>query len=109
MANHSVVDGKKQGKRIGFRLSDDEYARLLEEAELHGMTFSQLARNRLVGTHITSKIDAQAVAELRRQGGLLKHLAMTMAGTSAFDPAQLRGTLRTINECILKIHSDGTK
>jgi len=109
MANHNVVDGKTQGRRVGFRLSDEEYDRLCEEAALHGMTFSQLGRNRLVGTYVTSKIDAQAIAELRRQGGLLKHLALTVAGTDAFDPIQLRETLKTINACILKIHSDGTK
>ena len=109
MANHSVVEGKKQSKRVAFRLSDEEHDRLTEEAALHGMTFSQLGRNRLVGTHIASKIDAQAVAELRRQGGLLKHLALTMAGTNAFDPVQLRELLSTINGCIQKIHSDGTK
>lgn len=109
MANHSVVVGKTQGKRIAFRLSDDEHARLCEEAALHGMTFSQLGRNRLVGTHVRSKIDAQAISELRRQGSLLKHLASIMSESDAFDPAQFRETLKAINACILRIHADGTK
>ena len=109
MANRKIEESSTHDKRVGCRLTAAEHTRLNAEAQLHGMTLSQLIRHRVVGTQVTSKIDAQAVAELRRQGGLLKHLALTTVGTQAFDPMQLRTTLSEISACILRIHHEGTR
>lgn len=109
MANHKIDETATHGKRVGCRLTDAEHARLVVEASLHGMTLSQLFRDRVVGTAVQSKIDVQAISELRRQGGLLKHLALSTSGTDAFDPAQLRAVLSEISACILRIHSEGTR
>lgn len=72
----NTVDEKdKLTARMGVRFTDEEHQRLLAEADAHGTTVSKLVRAKVIGARITSRVDAKAVAELRRQGGLLKDLA----------------------------------
>ena len=88
--------------RIGVRLSVAEHARLTAEAAAHGVTLSKFVRAKLLGAKITSRIDAQAVAELRRQGGLLKHLASTK---ERVDSEDIRATLDAIKKAVLRLGS----
>lgn len=104
MANKNIEDGKLHAARVGCRLTTEEHQRLTAEAEAHGVTLSQLVRSRIVGTKLASKIDARAIAELRRQGGLLKHLVGE--NKSAFDPADVRQVLQTIKDAILAINHE---
>ncbi|WP_193763274.1 hypothetical protein [Methylorubrum sp. Q1] len=59
-------------KQVGIRLTEEEYERLLGEAQAAGLTLAALTRRRLLGLHITAQVDAQLVSELCRLGGLVK-------------------------------------
>jgi hypothetical protein len=65
---------EKLTRRVCFRLSDSEYARVEEELSVCGVTVSELARKRLLGQHVASKADLAVLSELRRIAGLLKHI-----------------------------------
>lgn len=59
---------------IKVRLTSLEKAALKEEADLAGLTMSELVRRRYFGRPIIASADAVMVKELRRLGGLLKHI-----------------------------------
>ena len=61
-------------RRICFRLSEAEHSRVMNELEICGLTVSALARKRLLGQRVASRADLAVLAELRRLGGLLKHV-----------------------------------
>ena len=101
MANKKNEHDQSQGVRVGFRLSSDEHARLKSEAEAHGLTLSHLIRSRVAGTKIVSKLDAKIIAELRRQGGLLKHLVQSHG--DHMDRAAVNHALNEMIEAIQRI------
>ena len=59
-------------KQVGIRLTEEEYERLLGEAQAAGLSLAALTRRRLLGLHITAQVDAELIRELRRLGGLAK-------------------------------------
>lgn len=95
------ADAPAYTARVGCRLTADEHARLLAEADAHGVTLSQLVRGRVVGATLISRIDSQMINELRRQGGLLKHITIEKEG--AIDSAAVSETLTAIRDLILEL------
>ena len=61
-------------QRITLRLTSSEKAQLIEDANLAQLTVSELIRRRYFGKPILASTDAQTIRELRRLGGLLKHI-----------------------------------
>jgi hypothetical protein len=61
-------------RKISFRLSLSEYARVAEYVSVCGLTVSELARKGILGRRAVPKTDLAILAELRRLGGLLKHV-----------------------------------
>ena len=61
-------------QRITIRLTKLEKTILTEDANLAGLTVSELIRRRYFGKPIVAATDAQTIRELRRLGGLLKHI-----------------------------------
>ena len=61
-------------QRITIRLSQTEKNLLLEDADLAGLTTSELIRRRYFGKPIITATDRATIRELRRVGGLLKHI-----------------------------------
>lgn len=61
-------------QRITLRLTSSEKAQLIEDANLAQLTVSELIRRRYFGKPILASTDAQTIRELRRMGGLLKHI-----------------------------------
>lgn len=59
---------------VNVRLTTAEKARLLEDADLAALTMSQLIRRRYFGRPIIASADMVMLKELRRLGGLLKHI-----------------------------------
>ena len=57
------------------RLTDDEWHELSEQAARAALTPSEYVRRRLNGHRIVSRVEDHLVNELRRLGGLQKHLA----------------------------------
>lgn len=60
---------------VRCRVSIETQEKLVKAAEVAGMSIGRYARHRLDGSHVSSKMDAQVLNELRRIGGLLKLLA----------------------------------
>jgi len=58
---------------IGLRLTADEKSMLRRDAELAGISMSELVRRRYFGLPIISATDLEMINELRRLGGLMKH------------------------------------
>lgn len=63
---------RKLTRQVGIRLTEEEYERLLGEAQAAGLTLAALTRKRLLGLHITAQVDGELIRELRRLGGLAK-------------------------------------
>ena len=59
---------------INVRLTSAEKARLKEDADAAGLSVSELVRRRYFGRPIVANADAVMLKELRRLGGLLKHV-----------------------------------
>lgn len=60
--------------RINIRLTSAELEEVREAAKLTGLSVSAYGRRRLLGHAVVSQADAEAIRELRRLGGLLKHI-----------------------------------
>ena len=63
-------------KIISLRLTQGEHEQLEELAEITGLSVGAFLRKRGLGHKITAKSDLQIIRELRRLGGLLKHLCL---------------------------------
>jgi hypothetical protein len=60
--------------RIEFRCDEKEYQVIVNKALMAGLTLSEFIRRVILGRVIKSVVDRKAVGELRRLGGMLKHL-----------------------------------
>jgi hypothetical protein len=61
-------------RRITFRLSEPEYASVSENLSVCGLTLSAFTRKNVLNRRVASRADLAVLAELRRLGGLLKHI-----------------------------------
>jgi hypothetical protein len=59
---------------INVRVTEKEKARLKEDADLAGLSVSALVRRRYFGRPILARSDLIVIKELRRLGGLVKHI-----------------------------------
>jgi hypothetical protein len=60
--------------KIAVRLTPAEKAKLKEDAGIAGLSVSELVRRRYFGRPIVASTDMTTIRELRRLGGLLKHV-----------------------------------
>ena len=59
---------------IGIRLTSDERKFIAYESDICGLTPSSFIREKSLGKRVAAKTDLRVLAELRRLGGLMKHL-----------------------------------
>ena len=85
-----------------IRLSTDERTIIKERAASCAVTVSEYVRRCALERPLTARIDIEALAELRRQGGLIKHLA---SGDSSH-AYEYRVALNLIHEAIRKLVCD---
>ena len=83
--------------RINIRVTEYELKVIKENAEEAGLSLSEYGRRRLLGLRVDSKLDVRVVGELRRLGGLIKHLHNESNGMYRSESAEM---LRTITKCI---------
>jgi hypothetical protein len=84
------------------RLAPAEREALAAAAELAGLTVSEYVRRRALGRKVVAPralTDAQTLGELRRLGGLVKHLATIGQG----NPDDLRAALTELREAAVRI------
>jgi hypothetical protein len=83
-------------RRRTLRLSDDEEARLVDQAAIAGLSVSEYMRRLFFGGRpVIARTDGQMIRELRRMGGLLKHL-----GAASSAEQYMRKTLESIRQAI---------
>jgi uncharacterized protein (DUF1778 family) len=61
-------------ERVTLRLASDEKDRLKSDADLAGISVSEVVRRHYFGRPIIANADLVMVKEMRRMGGLMKHL-----------------------------------
>lgn len=69
--------------RCNLRLTPAELARLRDDAQAAGLSVSELVRRRYFGRPVAHRGEARLAAELRRLGGLLKHLHTESGGAQS--------------------------
>lgn len=79
---------------LNVRLTAAEKARLKEDADLAALSMSELVRRRYFGRPIVANADRVMLKELRRLGGLLKHIHNQSAGSYSDQTAAALVTLR---------------
>lgn len=83
---------------MNVRLTENEKARLKQEADLAGLTVSQLARRRVLGIPVVARTDVMMLNELRRLGGLLKHVDSKSGGAYRRETAEAIAVLKAYME-----------
>ena len=74
--------------RITLRLTAEEKTRLVEIADVAGLSVSELVRRRALGKPILASVDLAMIREVRRLGGLLKHVHTESGGAYSQTTAQ---------------------
>jgi hypothetical protein len=72
----------RASSRFEIRLTASERVQLREEADLAGMSISELVRKRAFGKTIHAAADLLMIRELRRLGGLQKYTMNKLCKTS---------------------------
>ncbi len=71
---NQIQEREQLDAMLNVRLTVVEKAMLQEDADLAGLTMSELVRRRYFGRPIIANADEVMIRELRRIGGLLKHV-----------------------------------
>ena len=85
---------------LGVRVTASEKEKLKEDALNAGLSISELIRRRYFGRPILSKTDETMIRELRRQGGLLKHI---WSHNSELYSEETAAALRQVQRCIAQL------
>lgn len=80
--------------KIAVRLTQAEKEQLQEDADMAALSVSELVRRRYFGRKITASTDQIMLRELRRLGGLLKHIHNESDGKYSKETAALFGEIQ---------------
>ncbi|MDR1137960.1 MAG: MobB mobilization protein [Synergistaceae bacterium] len=95
-------------RRVSFRLSEPEHARVSEYISLCGLTLSELARKGILNQRAIPKTDLAILAELRRLGGLLKHIHNESRGAYSALTAQAIRDLSAYARALSEKHANSS-
>ena len=73
MARPKLNDSDKKAERLTVRFRPSELEELSKQAEVSGLSVSELVRRKALDKRVTAVTDLKILSELRRIGGLLKH------------------------------------
>ena len=85
---------------LHVRLTQAEKARLREDADLASLSLSELVRRRYFGRPIVAGTDAVMIKELRRLGGLLKHVHSESGGAYRQETGEALTALKSYIETL---------
>jgi hypothetical protein len=88
---------------INVRVTPTEKAEIEEQAELAGLSRGAYMRKRTLGRPVIASADINLFRELRRLGGLLKHIHTESNGAYSAETAKL---LNEISAYITKLAND---
>lgn len=74
MSRPKKTEQERRRAIIGVRFTLDERQIINGEADICGLSISSFIRAKSLGKRIAPKTDLKVLAELRRLGGLLKHI-----------------------------------
>ena len=86
--------------RLYLRVNKKEYEAIKEKAKISGLSVSEYIRRLALGFKVCSKFDFNILNELRRQGGLIKHLHNESHGV--YNP-KMTAALETLISCASKL------
>jgi hypothetical protein len=72
MTRPRLNDAEKKAERLTVRFRTDELNALLEQADMSGLSVSELVRRRALKMRVVPAADLKMLSELRRIGGLIK-------------------------------------
>ncbi|WP_445369969.1 plasmid mobilization protein (plasmid) [Methylomonas sp. BW4-1] len=85
---------------LRLRLTASEKQRLREDADLAALSMSELVRRRYFGRPIIANADAIMIKELRRLGGLVKHIHNESNGVNSKETAEVLVALKAYIESL---------
>ena len=85
---------------LRLRLTADEKAQLTEIAQVAGISVSELVRRRALGKPIVASVDLAMIREVRRLGGLLKHVHTESGGAYSQTTAQALVAIKNYIEAL---------
>jgi hypothetical protein len=91
---------------VTIRLSEEERQEMREQAEVSHLTVSEYIRRRILGKRIVSQADLAVLAELRRLGGLLKHVHLETRGTYSELTANAIRALEAYTKALQRSHTE---
>ena len=91
---------KARNVRLYLRVNAKEHETIKEKAKLSGLSMSEYARRLALNFRVCSKFEFNVLNELRRQGGLIKHLHNESHGI--YNPKMIEA-LETLISCISKL------
>lgn len=106
MPRPKLADKKRRERRFEIRLTDDEWHNLSEQADRAALTPSEFARRRIVGYRVVSRVEDKLINELRRLGGLQKHLASQLPKQRPEFNAVLNQIISTIKIASNRLYDD---
>ena len=92
---------------LRVRVTPEEKARLQEDADLAGLSVSELVRRRYFGKPIVASTNRAMIRELRRIGGLLKHIHNQSDGVYSQETAQALVAVKTYIEQLSRDRQKG--
>lgn len=82
---------RRYPRLVATKVTDAHYERLCQDAEAYGKSLCAYVRDRLTpGKPIRAQVDEQVLSELRRIGGLIKHVRAPGEIVAALDRLALR-------------------
>lgn len=83
---------------VTFRLSEKDRKDLVDQATAAGLSVSEYIRRRALGHPVLAQADAAMIRELRRQGGLIKHYALSGSLASKEAVEAIRSIAKLVKE-----------
>lgn len=96
-------DHSKRTIKISLRVTEEEHKLFSDEADLCGLSISSFLRKRALGKCVAAKTDMRVLAELRRIGGLLKHIHNETKGAYSAKTAE---AIREITRYVHQMNED---
>ena len=97
------MKGEFLTEHINIRVTPKELRQIQEQAEISGLTISEYSRRRISGHRVVSKIEREMIFELRRQGGLIKHIFNESQGMYSEKTAEAIGNINLFIEKLERI------
>lgn len=84
--------------RLNLRLPSNELEVIRSDANMAGISMSETVRARYFGRQVVANADMVMIKELRRIGGLLKHIHNESNGTYSRETADALSSVKTYIE-----------